>query len=335
MNVQSIILLLEKTRLGTLAQLPRALKGGNSHFTYYIKTNYDTHYCIKKINPAYVREGFIESIECAEAIALAFREKEIPTVPALSFDGKHVLSINQDYYLIYNYIFAKPLSKQDLTLKCAKKMGEWFGRLHTIQLISPDAIKQNMLVSSIEDWFMLINQSQNYQLIQLKHTIKHWLRLFERYTPEILNDQIISHRDLHHQNVLADGVHHFYFVDWERAGLINAMLEIVGFALNWSGVMVKGHFNDVFLNTFLKHYLQFKKKQNTSVEAAFYGWIILYMLRWTEFNLIKMQKNAKTSSDFKEADRVIEKVMLPTLLFLKTNEMDILKKVNLIFNQCL
>jgi Phosphotransferase enzyme family len=63
-----------------------------------------------------------------------------------------------------------------------------------------------------------------------------WGQWYEEASQSLNYTLVVSHRNLDPKNIIWQDDHAFSIIDWESAGLINPVVEVVGTALFWSGL---------------------------------------------------------------------------------------------------
>lgn len=165
------------------------------------------------------------------------------------------------------------------------------------------------------DWQNYVTQSHiiNSSLIQLCKDAKQ----------QLCHDKlVISHRDFDPKNVLwnQDGPH---IIDWESAGPIHPMEELIALAFEWSG-LDQNMCEPLLFEAFLKEY----EKAGGTIQKAFlstglYAFIAKY-LDWLSFNQSRM--NA--------ADSMSEKKLAQNQIAKTLKKIDLLCKFNINRLQC-
>lgn len=307
----------------------KPLHGGALHRMWFVKTK-NNAYAIKEINEYISKKStFPDSYERAENIAFRFSEVGIPVIAALQFDGQYVQCINERYYLIYPYIEGEVIPPEHIKINQLPIIGELFARMHGVELIQED--KQGVHYDLFDDahWEMLIDKLSNKSMEKLAPVMRKWNKQFKESILQLNKNLIMTHRDMHSLNILWDHEKNPHIIDWESAGLMNPLLEVIGYAMEWGGVILDAHdFNKTVV--VLESYKKAINKQFTQeeIEQAFYGWIGNCILGWTEFNLRRML--GETGDNKEEIDigkNIIINKMIPCIEYLQTNETTLLKKI--------
>ena len=314
--------LVEQLKLGEINGNVVPLKGGALHSIFKVETS-SGNYAIKQLNPHItVKENFKKAYELSEVIAEQMFKLHIPAVYSLSFKGSHVIQLEQEYFIIYPFIEGHLLDDKNLAANHAQHIGSVFALMHSAD------IKLSGLEQAPYDYFddnyweSLIKKTKNPSLSKLLPSILSWNRAYAASIPELNNELVITHRDMHSQNVLWDPENQPHIVDWESAGLMNPMMEVIGYGLEWSGIILQHKVNTSFFETFITTYFQnLTRFWQTTPQQAFTGWLGHCVLAWTEFNIRRMLGEISLNdSEIAKGQEIIESKMIPCLNFIQKNE---------------
>ncbi|MFO2870545.1 aminoglycoside phosphotransferase family protein [Legionella pneumophila serogroup 1] len=319
MNIQPLI---DKLKLGELKALPKLLKGGALHTMIKIETS-KGFFAIKRLNPHITaKRHFKKAYERSEQIANEMAKNAIPAVKALSFNNAYVINVDKDYYIIYPYIDGHLLDESKLTLEHARSIGELYSLIHSANIHHAETDEVQYDYFDDAHWVKLIERSNHSDLIALLPVILSWNQAYLQAIPVIKQESVITHRDMHIQNVLWDRQSKPHIIDWESAGLMNPILEIIGYGLEWSGIILYQKVNTLFLKKLITTYHQHSSKTwITSSHQAFTGWLGHCVLAWTEFNIHRML--GEVSSDEAEilkGREIIEEKMIPCIKYIRSEE---------------
>jgi thiamine kinase-like enzyme len=109
-------------------------------------------------------------------------------------------------------------------------MGGIFANMHQLKLSIKGVDEPHYDLFSNDEWENLILQTRFEALKRLIPVIQQWNNTYQKAMPVLNENLVITHRDLHHTNVL-------WFddrpriIDWESAGFMNPTMEIVGYGL--------------------------------------------------------------------------------------------------------
>lgn len=140
-------------------------------------------------------------------------------------------------------------------------------------------------------------------------------------------ETLISHRDLHCSNVLWEE-YTPHVIDWESAGYTNPLQEIIGYGLEWAGIIQSQFDKNLFLHM-LHSYKNQVQASNTAPEDAFFGWLGNSVMGWTEFNLRRAKEEAFNPHEQQRGIEILEKTMIPCLNFISKNMSELQKNIEI------
>lgn len=307
--------------LGTPIQAPTRVHGGLLHIMWRLDTDKGS-YAIKQLSKDIdlQNEQVIKNYELSEQIASNFIAQNIPGVCALSQSDKHLLITDGYGYLVYPWVNAKALDKDEINEGQALIIARLLAKMHSIDLHLEGISEPEFDIHDSKHITNLIKQSTKTQLPfadLLNSKLSILLEINESYLSSIKTlkkHTIIGHGDLDQKNVLWTDNKEPLLIDWESARKLNPTYEIVNAALDWSGVTT-----DLKINLFhkmLKSYLESGGLiEKRMVEAAFYG-VMGNWINWMVYNI----NRAINQTDLDQKNIGIEQVMqvLPTILRVKT-----------------
>lgn len=310
--------LAQDLKLGYLRESPKQLSGGALHKMWHLVTD-QGEYAAKEINQHITtKSSFPQSYESAEEIAGAFAQHGFPAVSAIKMHDHFVHRVQEKWFIVYPKVEGKIIPLNELGTVHAAQIGKIFYKMHNLNLSINGVDKSHYDEFSDEYWENLIKRAEFDVLIQLIPSIKKWNNLYKQAIP-VLNDNLrVTHRDLHHTNVLWDKDVP-WIIDWESAGLMNPMMEIVGYSLEWAGIIVNHTINKPILESLLHAYCDSIDIQSsqTPIDCAFYGWLGHCVLGWTEFNLRRLcglVSNDKV--EIQLGKEILETKMIPCLNYI-------------------
>jgi Ser/Thr protein kinase RdoA (MazF antagonist) len=312
----------EQLELGEIIGNVVSLKGGALHSMFKVETS-SGNYAIKQLNPHItVKENFQKAYELSEVIAERMFKLQIPAVYSLSFKGSHVIQLEQEYFIIYPFIESHLLNDKNLAANHAQHIGSIFALMHSADIKLSGLEQAHYDYFDDSYWEKLIKKTKNPSLSKLLPSILSWNRAYAASISDLNNELVITHRDMHSQNVLWDTENQPHIVDWESAGLMNPMMEVIGYGLEWGGIILKHKVNTSFFETFITTYFQnLTRFWQTTPQQAFTGWLGHCVLAWTEFNIRRMLGEISSNdSEIAKGQEIIESKMIPCLNFIQKNE---------------
>lgn len=226
------------SRLGELRSRPTAVSGGLLHDMYQIETD-SGKYAIKLLNPQIMKrpealQNFINSERIAN---LAM--KRLPALAAHIVDGESIQTSAGYYYLVFDWMDGKSLSPDEIQPFHCERIGDILATLHSLEdtkvLVSDEAVVEEKEI----DWDFYVqkgNEQQAEWAERLRNTIEDlytWHRQAVQSSSLFTTNRVISHRDLDSKNVLWHDDRPLV-IDWESAGSIHPMHDLMETALYWS-----------------------------------------------------------------------------------------------------
>jgi len=242
--------------LGELIKEPLPISGGHLHKMYSIQTT-KGKYAVKAINPNIIirpaaKKNYIDSENIAQIAS-----RNIPAVCAKRFKGQALLVIDNQYYLIFDWLDGKTLKGNDITVTHCNQIGKTLAKIHSIDYsvldLQPDEYDFPLI-----DWNFYLNKGREVNAIWSDLLSEHINEIIvanqKAYTAfELLSsDLIISHGDLDPKNVMWN-TDMPYVIDWESANFVNPIFDLLNTALYWS-TEDTGIINEDKLKGFISNY---------------------------------------------------------------------------------
>ncbi|WEG12237.1 phosphotransferase [Pullulanibacillus sp. KACC 23026] len=275
-----------ESRLGEIVGVPIPISGGLLHKMYAVETN-DGKYAIKILNPQImIRPDAMNNYINSERIAKLV-SKKVPAAPAKIINGDFVLKMDNHFYMVFDWVEGETLKTTSISCSHCEKIGSLLAEIHRTDFseLNIGNFRNN---EPCIDWKYYIEKGQKSnnewieQLLEIVDKLYEWTSLAINAKRCLSANLVISHRDLDPKNVL------WYkggpvFIDWESAGYINPMQDLIETALYWSedetGNVDKRRFF-AFINGYKKGYGETKADWSMVLENGFLG-----KLGWLEYNL--------------------------------------------------
>lgn len=251
----TIIKLLQICNLGELIEEPTRIYGGLLNRMYKVKTTIGT-YAIKHLNPEVMkRETALSNHIFAEKIANLAKENGVSCLPAKTFNNSNIQKIDNSYFFVFDWFDGKAISDEELTIEKCEIVAKELAHLHNIDFSEfKNECKAYYNLEEIA-WNFYIDKISNKNLKELLKLNAERYSYLDKKSIEALNSisniSVISHRDLDLPNVLWNE-NTPVLIDWESAGIVNPVMELIDTAWNWSGgqnFFDIDKFN-VFINTY-------------------------------------------------------------------------------------
>ena len=279
--------LCETCRLGVLVSDPTPINGGFLHRMYDVKTARG-HYAIKALNPnIMIRKEAVLNYKLSEIIANKVSEK-IKVSCANNYNGSYLQNIDEQYYLIYDYINGQTIGTDEITAEHSYKIGSILAIIHNTDFSEVPYDSDSDETSVVIDFEFYLNEGKKassvwYEL--LNNNLEKLYMLTEKMNSalsESFSKKIISHCDLDYKNVLWNDCEPT-IIDWECAGYTDKNRDFLDTALYWS-LDSNDNFRKEHFKAFVNGYKSITSIDKFNAEAVLYS-SLEGKLSWLEYNL--------------------------------------------------
>lgn len=273
-------------QLGEIVSEPEAISGGLLHRMYAIETT-QGKYALKALNPQimirpFAMQNFIKSERIANIAA-----NHIPALPAKIFNGTFMQEIDNQFYLVFDWVDGKSLKPKEINIVHCEKIGAILSDIHMTDFSE---------VGIMKDWSDKKQRDWNYYLQKGQETNTEWVNLLlenidklydwnamaNKSAKLLASNMVISHGDLDPKNVMWNQDNPL-LIDWESAGCINPMQDLIETAIYWSenkiGNIDKERFF-AFIGGYKKRYGTLQADWRMVLANGFSG-----KLGWLEYSL--------------------------------------------------
>ena len=316
--------------IGNLLCEPMQLTGGLLHRMYAIETK-TGKYAVKALNPqVMIRPKAMSDIVNGERIATVAAHY-IPALPAKQFDGKAVLEIDGQYYMIYDWLEGSMLYGENIEPGHCEQIGKILGTLHTVDFSSLNIPVPTAIAEKPVDWDEYLTRGRQAGLPWIDELSLSLDRLYNwnsRYLASMKyleSPFLIGHGDIDPKNVMwCDGKP--VIIDWESAGYLNPAHELIVYALYWSTLSEK--VNKAKFTAFLNGYLSSTTLENVDWQIVIDAGLSPH---WLEYSL-------KRSLGIESADATEQQMgtdhVFGTINYLKRYDMSISQIVEWLTKIC-
>lgn len=263
-NIQ-LLKLCEKLNLGNIKSEPIIVTGGLMHRMYFVETT-KGNFAVKVLNPSVMsRPKAVNNYINSECIANVMC-KYIPALPAKMLNGKSLIDLENQYYLIFDWIDGITLKKYETSIEHCQTMGSILAKMHNINFSELGLINDYTSEDTLIDWnYYLIKGQENgaawtKELINNIDNLYTWHEKVINASKLIDSNTVISHRDLEPKNVIWY-LNNPIIIDWEAAGYINPQFDLLETAIYWS-MTITGKLNKEKFLSFLDGYNKKRKCLN-------------------------------------------------------------------------
>jgi thiamine kinase-like enzyme len=237
-------------QLGELIHEPQELTGGLIHKMVAMQTT-TSKYAVKALNPKVIaRPEALQNIINSEKIACIV-SGNINAFPAKIYNDKAVQEIDGQYYLVFDWCDGKNIFGDDITAFHCEKIGQILAIVHKTDFTKLGLADNYTDDEPVPDWNSYLKKgiAANAPWVQIVRDNIEKLYDYSNLTcsaAKILSENtVITHCDLEPKNVLWQDKTP-YLIDWEAAGFVNPMHDLVETAVYWSkdnnGQLVKNKF---------------------------------------------------------------------------------------------
>lgn len=274
-------------QLGDLVGTPEALTGGLLHRMYAIKTT-QGKYAVKALNPQImIRPTAMQNMINSERIAI-IAANHVPALPAKQFNSISVQQIDNQCYLVFDWVDGRSLKPNEINTVHCEKMGEIVADIHMTDFSELGIVNNWSNSSQLTDWNYYLQQGQKNNAVWVKllvETIEQlhdWNAQANNAAKLLASNMVISHWDLDSKNVMWNQDTPI-LIDWEASGYVNPMQNLTETAIYWSenerGNMDKERFL-AFIGGYKKKYGPLQANWKMVLENGFLG-----TLGWLEYSL--------------------------------------------------
>ncbi len=281
---ERIVRLMERCSLGSLKGDICPVSGGLLHKMYKVETSTGT-YAVKALNPEIMkRPTAMGNYELAESLEKILEEHHLPIVPALSFQGKKMLTEDGVYFYIFRWQEGAITDFDHISSKQCWQAGNILGRIHGIDPKKNEEQHPQRCTMDLDGFLTLAKEKDspvypafNENLEILKKAEKTYNRAQENLPPVIA----ISNDDMDPKNIMwhqGKG----YVIDLECLGYSNPVASCLDLALQWSGTATNTFVPEnlkAFFHGYLEAYDNGFRAYEELVGMA-YSWLF-----WLEYNL--------------------------------------------------
>jgi len=225
--------------LGRLLRPAVSVSGGLLHRCFRAETE-NGLYMVKALNPQIMkREAAMRNYIFAENVTRQAQAGGLPAISAEVIDGEWMHLLDGQYYMIFPWVGGAAVTVGTADCGKAACMGELLARLHGLDFAA---------LAEAVDWTFEVPLTDWAGQAAKAEGSPEWKKALEEYVPVLAamqdaaakaavllaRDMVISHRDLDQKNVLWCKDEPM-LIDWESAGAVPPMVELLEVARYWSG----------------------------------------------------------------------------------------------------
>lgn len=283
--------------LGEIVGEIRPVSGGLMHRMYRVMTAQGC-YAVKHLNPEIMkRPDAQENYARAEKIERMLEKTDIPIVPAMTFEGKKMLSVDGGYFYVFRWQEGHITDWGNISAEQCFRAGNILGRLHAIE---PKYAAREAVVLSEIDWHGYVEKARETEAElaalleeneELLYAAQQELNRAREALPPVV---CISDEDMDPKNIMWEHGEP-KVIDLECLDYGNPVSHVMQLALQWAGI-VNCELDTDKMVAFFDGYLEAYDncfRNYADVTGVAYTWV-----EWLEYNI---QRALGSSMD--EAER--------------------------------
>ncbi|PFG03507.1 phosphotransferase [Bacillus sp. es.034] len=236
-----------QTHLGEWITVPVKVSGGLLHTMYAVETT-KGKYAVKALNPSIMKRpdalgNYIRSEQVARLVC-----KNVPALPAKTFEGNAIQKVGDQWFLVFDWVEGRSVKQDEIGIDHCRKIGSVLADIHHTDFQELRIEPEETEVRPSVDWNAYLKKGQVMEAEWVKsfkdiiENLYEWDAGAREAEPRLGNDRVMSHRDLDPKNVIwvqGEPV----VIDWESAGFIHPMHDLIETALYWSGATNQDRFS--------------------------------------------------------------------------------------------
>ncbi|WP_406687936.1 phosphotransferase [Rossellomorea vietnamensis] len=272
-----------QTHLGEWITDPVKVSCGLLHTMYAVETT-TGKYAVKALNPSIMKRpdalgNYIRSEQVARLVS-----ENVPAIPAKTFDGDAIQKVGEQWFLVFDWVEGRSVKQDEISIEHCRMIGSLLADIHHTDFQGIEIEPEETEVRPSIDWYAYLQEGQDMKAEWVKsfddiiENLYEWDAGAREAESRLGNDRVMSHRDLDPKNVMwVNGEP--VVIDWESAGFIHPMHDLVETALYWSGATNQDRFS-----AFIRGY-QGENGAITSDWEAVLANGFSGKLGWLEYNL--------------------------------------------------
>ncbi len=283
----------ERFGLGTVTGRPLVVEGGLSNRLHHVVTDWG-EYAVKRMVANADSDAFKQNVEAsfaverlAHAAGVAMPEP-VPVPGSTEALGRIDHDGTPCWVRVHRWVSATPLTAESIEPGDIGQVGSILASLHRLPASSAKLLPAPPTASPDRDWreALPVRAERPAPRLDLAAVLdgidflEGIVRDGYRQTPA---RRVLSHRDFDTKNVLRDESGSLIVIDWDAAGPVNAQWDVIGVAMDWSGIRESNPSRRRF-TTLLDGYVAAGGALDPLTPASFTGWAE-GVLDWFWFNL--------------------------------------------------
>jgi Ser/Thr protein kinase RdoA (MazF antagonist) len=272
-----------QTHLGEWITEPVKVSGGLLHTMYAVETT-KGKYAVKALNPSIMKRpdalgNYIRSERIAHLVS-----KNVPALPAKTINGNAIQKVGDHWFLVFDWVEGRSVKQDEIGIDHCRKIGSVLADIHHTDFQELGIEPEETEVRPSIDWNVYLKKGQVMKAEWVKsfediiENLYEWDAGAREAESSLGSGMVMSHRDLDPKNVMwVQGGP--IVIDWESAGYIHPMHDLVETALYWSGTWDQDRFS-AFISGYRGENGTLKADWEAVLTHGFSG-----KLGWLDYNL--------------------------------------------------
>jgi len=288
MNNKSLLKIMDLLKLGQLQKRPQRILGGRLHQLWRVDTDQGS-YAIKRLNPQIIcQPDALENFRRTESIAEGFYQNNIPVNVALRSQEDPLIKIDDEVYIVYDWINGETITVDHLSNQQAKLLGFFLGKIHLSELKIIGRAPDEFCFSE-SHWKKLTDKVFQHNFVKFEK-LEQCLPLIVKANllckdANVKNNRhlVLSHCDIDTNNIIWQASDSPVIIDWELAGQINPMVDLLATGMLLS-IVNRRRINEEKFMVVVNGYCKSGAKIMGDMHDAYQG-VMEIWLGWLEYNL--------------------------------------------------
>lgn len=284
-----------KVELGEPSKAPERVFGGLLHQMYKVETDQGT-FAVKQLNPNIMkRKTAIPNYIFSEKVAKRAFLNNIPVIAAIEKESC-LYKIEDEYFMVFDWVEAKVLPVEQVSVDHCRIIGRVLSDIHKLDFSDMEQETDKDLEATVTEWntYKASGMLWSQGLLEIVGFLYECEQKANQAARIVKQNQVVSHRDMDCKNVLWSKDNNPIVIDWEAAGYVNPLQELVDVALAWAGAEIL-KFNDekfkAVIHSYMKHGGTIHSNIDAVLDFAYKG-----KLEWLEYNM-KRSLGIESSSE--------------------------------------
>ena len=289
-NPSHIEQLCELFDLGSVAATPSRVSGGFHHRMWRLETG-TGRYAVKQLAADLnMRDpGTVRRLNATEAAARRFADEGIPALVSLERGGQHLQVLEDIGYFVFPWTDSRACEKGEIDHAHAQAVARILARMHRADISVPGLdrpVAWPLTTARVDDLLARAQKNNARDAGYLLHRRDDILTVVQRQDAAhavLARQQVVSHGDLDHKNVVWSSQGQPLLIDWESARAVNPTYELLLEALDWSGITA--NFELAPFDTFLRAYTDAGGEIVEEALPAAFDAVLGSWVEWLLFNV--------------------------------------------------